>query len=130
MALAASASELAAEAGREQLLEPGPLTAAQLAGCAITQADFEAAVKKVQPSVRREGFATTPDVTWADVGSLTEVSCALQRIHRPGQGAQRLQALQRAENSDNCWGGLAQCMALLRPLPYLLSIWLRAQQLG
>ena len=25
---------------------------------------------KVQPSVRREGFATTPDVNWDDVGSL------------------------------------------------------------
>ena len=86
MALAVSASELAPEADREQLLEPGPLTAAQLAGCAITQADFEGAVKKVQPSVRREGFATTPDVTWADVGSLTEVSCAVQQLS--GQGAQ------------------------------------------
>ena len=49
------------------------LTAAQLAPCAITQQDFQAAVKKVQPSVRREGFATTPDVTWGDVGSLAEV---------------------------------------------------------
>lgn len=49
------------------------LSAAQLAPCAITQQDFQAAVKKVQPSVRREGFATTPDVTWGDVGSLAEV---------------------------------------------------------
>ena len=38
-------------------------------------ADFEVAVSKVQPSVRREGFATTPDVTWEDVGSLDEVRC-------------------------------------------------------
>ncbi len=51
-----------------------PLTPAQLAPCAITQQDFETAVKKVQPSVRREGFATTPDVTWSDVGSLAEVT--------------------------------------------------------
>lgn len=36
-------------------------------------ADFEAAVEKVQPAVRREGFTTTPDTTWADVGSLEEV---------------------------------------------------------
>lgn len=50
-----------------------PLTPAQLAPCAISQQDFETAVKKVQPSVRREGFATTPDVTWSDVGSLAEV---------------------------------------------------------
>ena len=53
-----------------------PLSPAQLAPCAITQLDFEAAVKKVQPSVRREGFATTPDVTWTDVGSLAEVGFA------------------------------------------------------
>ena len=55
--------------------QSGPLTPAQLAPCAITQQDFETAVKKVQPSVRREGFATTPDVTWSDVGSLAEVNC-------------------------------------------------------
>ena len=45
----------------------------QLGSLAITMADFTAAVGRVQPSVRREGFATTPDVTWADVGALDEV---------------------------------------------------------
>jgi SpoVK/Ycf46/Vps4 family AAA+-type ATPase len=49
------------------------LDAARLATLAITATDFESAVGKVQPSVRREGFATTPDVTWSDVGALTEV---------------------------------------------------------
>ena len=49
------------------------LSKEQLVGLAITMADFEAAVGKVQPSVRREGFATTPDVTWDDVGALQEV---------------------------------------------------------
>ena len=44
-----------------------------MAGLAITAADFEVAVTKVQPSVRREGFATTPDVTWNDVGALADV---------------------------------------------------------
>lgn len=52
-----------------------PLNAGDLASLAITAGDFEAAVSRVQPSVRREGFATTPDVTWADVGSLEEVRC-------------------------------------------------------
>eukprot|EP00467_Chlorarachnion_reptans_P024091 CAMPEP_0114494788 /NCGR_PEP_ID=MMETSP0109-20121206/4844_1 /TAXON_ID=29199 /ORGANISM="Chlorarachnion reptans, Strain CCCM449" /LENGTH=324 /DNA_ID=CAMNT_0001671859 /DNA_START=27 /DNA_END=1002 /DNA_ORIENTATION=+ len=33
-------------------------------------ADFHQAVKKVQPSARREGFATKPDVTWGDIGAL------------------------------------------------------------
>jgi ribosome biogenesis ATPase len=37
-------------------------------------ADFEAAIPHVQPSIKREGFATLPDVTWADVGALDEVS--------------------------------------------------------
>ena len=41
--------------------------------------DFEGAIKKVQPSVRREGFATTPDVTWDDVGALQEVCWLLAR---------------------------------------------------
>ena len=36
-------------------------------------ADFEGAVAKVQPSVRREGFTTTPDVSWDDVGSLSDI---------------------------------------------------------
>jgi hypothetical protein len=53
-----------------------PLSAEDLAGLAITMADFEAAIGKVQPSVRREGFATTPDVTWDDVGALREVRTA------------------------------------------------------
>jgi ribosome biogenesis ATPase len=49
------------------------LTDEELQALAITMADFEAAVLKVQPSIRREGFTTTPDVTWDDVGSLSEV---------------------------------------------------------
>ncbi|BDA42994.1 probable nuclear valosin-containing protein-like at C-terminar half [Coccomyxa sp. Obi] len=66
--------ELAQEA-RAAVASSGaqPLSMQQLAGLAIRAADFDAAVKKVQPSVRREGFATTPDVTWNDVGSLAEV---------------------------------------------------------
>lgn len=51
----------------------GPLTHEELKGLAIKLLDFEGAITKVQPSVRREGFATTPDVTWNDVGSLVEV---------------------------------------------------------
>lgn len=39
----------------------------ELQGLAISMADFEVAVAKVQPSLRREGFTTKPDVTWQDV---------------------------------------------------------------
>jgi ribosome biogenesis ATPase len=60
----------------------GPLSAAELSGLAISMADFEAALPKVQPSVRREGFTTKPDATWDDVGSLEEVrvGCLLSTI--------------------------------------------------
>lgn len=34
---------------------------------------FQAALLIVQPSAKREGFATIPDVTWEDVGALKDV---------------------------------------------------------
>ncbi|KAL2320300.1 hypothetical protein Fmac_029269 [Flemingia macrophylla] len=37
---------------------------------AIKMSDFEEAVKVVQPSSRREGFSTIPNVKWEDVGGL------------------------------------------------------------
>lgn len=52
---------------------PGRLSLEQLKQLAITMDDVDRAITKVQPSVRREGFATTPDVTWDDVGSLGDV---------------------------------------------------------
>ncbi|GMY05203.1 cell division control protein 48 homolog C-like [Fagus crenata] len=36
----------------------------------ITMADFEEAVKMVQPSSKREGFSTIPNVKWEDIGGL------------------------------------------------------------
>ncbi|XP_023302849.2 nuclear valosin-containing protein-like isoform X1 [Lucilia cuprina] len=39
----------------------------------ITLDDFCEAVKVVQPSAKREGFITVPDVTWDDVGSLQDI---------------------------------------------------------
>jgi ribosome biogenesis ATPase len=67
---------------------PGPLTPAQLAPLCITADDFTLALKEVQPSAQREGFATVPDVTWADVGALhatrSELHMAVvQPIRRP-----------------------------------------------
>ncbi|CCA68286.1 related to RIX7-AAA-type ATPase required for biogenesis and nuclear export of 60S ribosomal subunits [Serendipita indica DSM 11827] len=49
---------------------PLPLTPEQLEPLHITFADFETALPTIQPSSKREGFATIPDVTWADVGAL------------------------------------------------------------
>ncbi|THH08112.1 hypothetical protein EW146_g9100 [Bondarzewia mesenterica] len=67
---------------------PSPLTPSQLAPLCITSADFFAALKQVQPSAQREGFATVPNVTWADVGALhatrEELHMAVvQPIRRP-----------------------------------------------
>ncbi|KAI7752645.1 hypothetical protein M8C21_017732 [Ambrosia artemisiifolia] len=36
----------------------------------ITMSDFEVAAKMVQPSSRREGFSSIPNVKWGDVGGL------------------------------------------------------------
>lgn len=52
---------------------PNPLEPNQLDGLAISPADFIAALKTVQPSAKREGFATMPDVSWADIGALGNV---------------------------------------------------------
>ncbi|KDR78706.1 hypothetical protein GALMADRAFT_223961 [Galerina marginata CBS 339.88] len=70
------------------IAHPDPLTEAQLAPLCITSPDFTLALKQVQPSSKREGFATVPDVTWADIGALhstrEELHMAIvQPIRRP-----------------------------------------------
>ena len=40
---------------------------------AITNQDFLAALPKIQPSSKREGFTTVPDTTWADIGALGSI---------------------------------------------------------
>ena len=49
------------------------LSEEQLSGLCILMADFESSLASVQPSAKREGFATVPDVTWADVGALQDI---------------------------------------------------------
>ncbi|KAK8850565.1 hypothetical protein IAR55_004483 [Kwoniella newhampshirensis] len=51
---------------------PSPLTPDQLNTLSLTPDDFTAALKIVQPSAKREGFATIPDVSWADIGALSQ----------------------------------------------------------
>ncbi|KAF9483197.1 ribosome biogenesis ATPase RIX7 [Pholiota conissans] len=70
------------------IAHPDPLTETQLAPLCITSSDFTLALKQVQPSSKREGFATVPDVTWADIGALhstrEELHMAIvQPIKRP-----------------------------------------------
>ncbi|XP_013926633.1 PREDICTED: nuclear valosin-containing protein-like [Thamnophis sirtalis] len=55
------------------LKEPDPLGEAQLQKLCIELKDFTVALSSVQPSAKREGFVTVPDVTWADIGALEEV---------------------------------------------------------
>jgi len=52
---------------------PDPLTETQLEPLSITNEDFTLALQEVQPSSKREGFATVPDVSWADIGALHSI---------------------------------------------------------
>ncbi|CAN6289321.1 unnamed protein product [Urochloa humidicola] len=49
------------------------------AGIHVTMNDFEEAIKFVQPSLRREGFTSIPDVTWDDVGGLDSLRKEFER---------------------------------------------------
>lgn len=55
-----------------------PVKPEYLESVRITKDDFKMSLKRVQPSSKREGFATVPDVTWDDVGSLKDIREALQ----------------------------------------------------
>lgn len=52
------------------LSHPAALTSVELEPLSITNDDFLVALPSIQPSSKREGFATVPDVSWADVGAL------------------------------------------------------------
>jgi ribosome biogenesis ATPase len=67
---------------------PEPLTEDQLSPLCIAFSDFLLALKEVQPSSKREGFATIPDVSWEDIGALHEIReelhmAVVQPIKRP-----------------------------------------------
>jgi ribosome biogenesis ATPase len=55
-----------------------PMTEQELQALSITREDFLDAVKHVQPSAKREGFITVPDVTWDDIGSLQDIRSELK----------------------------------------------------
>lgn len=38
--------------------------------CKIKMDDFNIALKKVQPTAKREGFSVIPGTTWEDIGAL------------------------------------------------------------
>jgi ribosome biogenesis ATPase len=67
-----------------------PLSPEQLSLHRIITDDFLEAAKIVQPSAKREGFATIPDTKWEDIGALealhSELDMAIfQPIVNPDQ---------------------------------------------
>ncbi|CAI4034909.1 hypothetical protein SMKI_12G0450 [Saccharomyces mikatae IFO 1815] len=67
---------------------PEPLSDEKLSLLSIKYEDFLKALPTIQPTAKREGFATVPDVTWANVGALQRVRIELnmaivQPIKRP-----------------------------------------------
>ncbi len=50
-----------------------PLSTEQLEPLFVTMDDFLEAVPSVQPSSKREGFATVPDVSWDQIGALQSI---------------------------------------------------------
>lgn len=70
------------------------ITERELNDTCVTVNDFKQAIKVIQPSAKREGFITVPDVTWKDVGSLQDIRKALQlAILAPVKYPNRLKAL-------------------------------------
>ncbi|XP_062864853.1 nuclear valosin-containing protein-like isoform X3 [Trichomycterus rosablanca] len=66
----------------------------QLAGLCVLMDDFRAALGSVQPSAKREGFATVPDVTWEDVGALQDIRDELaMAILAPVRSPEQFRAL-------------------------------------
>jgi ribosome biogenesis ATPase len=83
-----AASQLTSTISNFLQLHPNPLTEEELAPLTISYEDFISALSQIQPSSKREGFATIPDVTWADIGALhstrEELHMAIvQPIRRP-----------------------------------------------
>jgi len=54
------------------------LSEEQLKAVCIEKHDFEVAAKIVQPTIKREGFTTVPDVTWDNVGALASIRDELE----------------------------------------------------
>ncbi|NXS35937.1 NVL protein, partial [Pomatostomus ruficeps] len=76
------------------LKEQDPLPEEQLQKLCIEMNDFIVALSSVQPSAKREGFVTIPDVTWADIGALEDVRGELtMAILAPVRNPEQFKAL-------------------------------------
>ncbi|KAK4258016.1 hypothetical protein QN277_007529 [Acacia crassicarpa] len=56
-----------------------PWSAEEMDELVIKMSDFEEAVKLVQPSSRREGFSSIPNVKWEDIGGLDHLRQEFER---------------------------------------------------
>ncbi|NXP53858.1 NVL protein, partial [Heliornis fulica] len=76
------------------LKKQDPLPEEQLQKLCIEMNDFIVALSSVQPSAKREGFVTIPDVTWADIGALEDIREELtMAILAPVQNPEQFKAL-------------------------------------
>ncbi|XP_036612907.1 nuclear valosin-containing protein-like isoform X1 [Trichosurus vulpecula] len=57
----------------ELLKDQNSIPEEQLQMLCIEMNDFIVALSRVQPSAKREGFATVPNVTWSDIGALEDI---------------------------------------------------------
>ncbi len=57
---------------------PEKLTEYQRFFISVILDDFLSALPIIQPSAKREDFATVPDVTWEDIGALSSIRMELQ----------------------------------------------------
>lgn len=74
--------------------QSNPLPDEDLDSMCIERGDFLESLKIVQPSAKREGFITVPDVTWDDIGSLGDIREELKlAILAPVKFPQRLKLL-------------------------------------
>ncbi len=60
-------------------LEAESIPAKVLTKLVVEMADFEEALKDIQPSALREVFVEVPDAKWSDIGGLDEVKSELQQ---------------------------------------------------
>jgi ribosome biogenesis ATPase len=78
----------------EDIITVTPLTSEEMEPCHVTMDDFLAAVPHVQPSSKREGFATVPGVTWDDIGALGSIREELAlSVLEPIRNPEKFQAL-------------------------------------
>lgn len=78
----------------DESMKLNPLTPEQMEPLNVTMDDFLAAIPMVQPSSKREGFATVPDVSWDDIGALKDVREELTlSVLEPIRNPEKFQAL-------------------------------------